>query len=217
MASLGVILGSGSAGLILVSDGLVSVDRHGDPYAPPHLIDHEANLRTLADAGCDRVLGISSVGGLHPDLGPGTYLVPDDFIALDIAPLTTLEGADAHRVAGFDQAWRREVVDALRDATPLVDGGVYWQVVGPRLETPAEVRFIAQHAHVVGMTVASECIVAGELGLPYASLCVVDNLANGVTTQALTAEDVRKGQAEHRPELRAVLASALGTLAVRSA
>jgi 5'-methylthioadenosine phosphorylase len=93
------------------------------------------------------------------------------------------------------------------------DGGVYWQVAGPRIETAAEVRLIAQHAHVVGMTVASECIVAGELGIPYAALCVVDNLANGVTTQALTAEDVRKGQAEHRPELEAVLASLLGTLA----
>ena len=49
------------------------------------------------------------------------------------------------------------------------DGGVYWQVAGPRIETAAEVRLIAQHAHVVGMTVASECIVAGELGLPYAA------------------------------------------------
>ena len=66
------------------------------------------------------------------------------------------------------------------------------------------------------MTVASECIIAGELGLPYAALCVVDNLANGVTTQALTAEAVRQGQAEHRPELAAVLGSALATLARRS-
>ena len=77
-------------------------------------------------------------------------------------------------------------------------------------------RLIAQHAHIVGMTVASECIVAGELGMPYAALCVVDNLANGVTTQALTAEDVRKGQAEHRAGLEAVLNSALATLAQRA-
>ena len=27
---------------------------------------------------------------------------------------------------------------------------------------------------------ASECIVAGELGLAYAAICVVDNLANGI-------------------------------------
>ena len=60
------------------------------------------------------------------------------------------------------------------------DGGVYWQTLGPRFETPAEIRLIAAHADVVGMTIASECIVAGELGLDYAALCVVDNLANGL-------------------------------------
>jgi 5'-methylthioadenosine phosphorylase len=213
MGNLGVVLGSGAAGLVPTHDGIVSVDRHGDPYALPHLVDYEANLRTLADAGCDRVLGIASVGGLRPDLGPGTYVVPDDFIALDAGPVTSLDSFEAHQVARFDEAWRREIVDALRAATHVEDGGVYWQVAGPRIETAAEVRLIAQHAHVVGMTVASECIIAGEMGLPYAALCVVDNLANGVTTQALTAEDVRKGQEEHRAGLEAVLASTLGTLA----
>ena len=58
--------------------------------------------------------------------------------------------------------------------------GVYWQARGPRLETPAEIRLVAAHADVVGMTVATECVIAGELGLRYAELCVVDNLANGV-------------------------------------
>jgi 5'-methylthioadenosine phosphorylase len=213
VGKLGVILGSGAAGLVPSHDEIVSVNRHGDSYALPHAVDHAANLRKLADAGCGRVLGIASVGGLRPDLGPGTYLVPDDFIALDAGPVTSLDTFEAHQVARFDEDWRREVVDALRAATRVEDGSVYWQVTGPRIETAAEVRLIAQHAHVVGMTVASECIIAGEMGLPYAALCVVDNLANGVTTQALTAEDVRRGQVEHRPELEVVLASSLGTLA----
>ena len=39
---------------------------------------------------------------------------------------------------------------------------------------------MAAHADVVGMTIASECIVAAELGLAYAAICVVDNLANGI-------------------------------------
>jgi 5'-methylthioadenosine phosphorylase len=214
MGKFGVVLGSGAAGLS-AGEGVVAIDRHGDPYTPPHLVDWERNLRELSESGCDRILGVSSVGSLRPEIGPGSYLIPDDFIALDIQPLTTLEGPEAHRVASFDEPWRREVADAFRDATAIVDGGVYWQAAGPRLETPAEVRMIAQHAHVVGMTVASECIVACELGLPYAALCVIDNLANGVTNHALTTEEVRQGQLEHRAELEAVLASALGTLANR--
>ena len=218
MAKLGVILGSGAAG-IPVSEEIFAINRHGsdDEYVLPHLLDHVANVRSLIDAGCDRVLGVSSVGGLRPDVLPGTYLIPDDFIALDVPPLTEARGADAHIAPGFDEEWRREVVDALRGATDVVDGGVYWQVVGPRLETPAEVRMIAEYAHVVGMTAASECIVAAELGVPYACLAVVDNLANGVSSLGLTAADVRNGQLEHRPELEAVLGSALGKLAQRPA
>jgi len=224
VGSLGIILGSGSAGLIPSADGVVPLNRHGDwtpeavadgAYVLPHEIDHERNLRSLAEAGCDRVLGISSVGGLRPDLLPGTYIAPDDFIALDVPPLSSAKGVDAHIAPGFDFEWRREVVDAIRGATEIVDGGVYWQVVGPRLETPAEVRMIAQHAHVVGMTAASECIAAAEMGLSYASLCVVDNMANGVASLGLTAADVREGQLEHRPELEAVLASALGALTIQ--
>lgn len=221
MSRLGLILGSGAAG-IAAGEGVVAIDRHappvpaskrsGDGYVLPHLIDHEANLRQLADAGCDRILGVSSVGGLRADIGPGHYLVPDDFIGLDLPPLTTRADAGAHQVAGFDEGWRREVVDALRAATEVVDGGVYWQVAGPRLETPAEVKLIARDAHVVGMTVASECIVACEIGLRYAALCVVDNLANGVASHALTPDEVRRGQAEHRSELETVVAAVVGVL-----
>jgi purine nucleoside phosphorylase len=204
MAGLGVVLGSGAAGL-RAGDGATVVDRHGDPYVLPHLIDHEANLRPLRDAGCDRVLGIASVGGLHPELVPGTYLCPDDFIALDLPPLTTRGDAGAHRVPGFDPDWRRRVAAAFANEVPLRDGGVYWHVRGPRFETVAEVAYFAKHADVVGMTVAAECIVAGELGLAYAAICVVDNLANGVAATDLEREDVTAGQREHRDELQGVL------------
>lgn len=208
---LGLLLGSGAAGLD-AGESVVAIDRHGEPYVLPHLLDHEANLRALADAGCDKVLGISSVGGLRVDLAPGAYVVPHDFIALDLPPFTTQVDARAHRVAGFDSEWRSRVVEAFAAAAEVIDGGVYWQVAGPRLETPAEVRVIAQHADVVGMTVASECIVAGELGLPYAALCIVDNLANGIAATELTLAEVEAGQREHRTDLARVLAAALAPL-----
>jgi 5'-methylthioadenosine phosphorylase len=211
MGRVGLILGSGAAGLRV--DGAVAViDRHGDPYVLPHLIDHEANMLGLLEAGCDRVLGVSSVGGLRPELGPGTYVCPDDFIALDLAPVTTRNDVVAHRVPGFDPEWRARVVSALRGVVEVRDGGVYWQVSGPRLETAAEIRYVAQYADVIGMTVASECIVAGELGLPYAAVCLVDNFANGVGGTELELEDVAAGQAEHRPELEHVLAAAVSKL-----
>ena len=82
------------------------------------------------------------------------------------------------------------------------DGGVYWQAVGPRFETPAEIRLIAPHADVVGMTIASECVVAREPGLEYAALCVVDNLANGVGPGELTVVELDDDRAANASLLR---------------
>jgi 5'-methylthioinosine phosphorylase len=182
-------------------------------YELPHRIDHVATMRALADTGCDRVLALSSVGGLRAELGPGTLLVPDDFIALDAEPLSALEGPEAHRVPGFDPDWRAALVAALDDAGIAAIGeGVYWQTRGPRLETPAEIRLIAAHAAVVGMTVASECVIAGELGLRYATLCVVDNLANGVGDRELTLDEIDVNRAANAASLRATLEAVLPRL-----
>ena len=95
---------------------------------------------------------------------------------------------------------------------PLRDRGTYWQTVGPRFETPAEIRLIADHADVVGMTIASECVAAGELGLAYAAICVVDNLANGVGERELTIEEFEAGRAANRARLAAVLDAILPAL-----
>src|SRR5262249_28247757 len=148
---------------------------------PPHLIDHAANLRRLADAGCDRVLAIGSVGSLRAELGVGSFVCPDDFIALQLS-LTTFDDARGPIAPGFAARWRAEVLEGWEagGAGAIHDGGVYWQATGPRFETPAEIRLMAAHAHLVGMTLASECVIANELGLPYATLCVVDNMANGI-------------------------------------
>jgi 5'-methylthioadenosine phosphorylase len=183
-------------------------------YELPHRIDHVATLRALADSGCNRVLSLSSVGGLRAELAPGTLLVPDDFIALDAEPLSTLEGPEAHRVPGFDRECRAALLDALAAAgIEAIRAGVYWQTRGPRLETPAEVGLIAAHADVVGMTVASECVIAGELGLRYATLCVVDNLANGVGERELTLEEIEANRAANAASLRATLEDVLPRLA----
>jgi 5'-methylthioadenosine phosphorylase len=193
--------------------GALLIPRHGDPYTQPHRIDHAANMQRLVDAGCDRVLALSSVGGLRRELGVGTFLCPDDFIALHVGK-SAFGDRRSHRVAGFDSGWRREIVVAWarRAETELLDGGVYWESIGPRFETPAEIRLIARHADVIGMTIASECVIAGELGLRYAAVCVVDNLANGVGESDLTVEEFEAGRARNRERLGAAVAAVAGEL-----
>jgi 5'-methylthioinosine phosphorylase len=223
MGRLAVILGSNALGpggeeiaAAAAAHGAAIVQRHEGAdggFVLPHAIDHEANLRPLAEQGCDRVLAVGSVGSLRPEeLGVGSLLCPDDFIALDRGE-STFADARAHSAPGFDPAWRAEVIAAWSEGGQGPrDGGVYWQTRGPRFETPAEVRLIAAHADVVGMTIASECVVAAELGLAYAALCVVDNLANGLGEGAVSTEAMAANRTANAERLREGLAAVLPRL-----
>jgi 5'-methylthioadenosine phosphorylase len=51
------------------------------------------------------------------------------------------------------------------------------------------------------MTIASECVIAAELGLRYAAICIVDNLANGVAERELTVEEFEAGRERNRRQL----------------
>jgi 5'-methylthioadenosine phosphorylase len=222
MGRLAVILGSNALGpggeeiaAAAAEHGAAIVQRHGGGdggYVLPHQIDHVANLRPLVEQGCDRVLAIGSVGSLRTELPVGSMLCPDDFIALHLG-LSIFADARAHSAPGFDSRWRGEVIEAWEAGGQATrDGGVYWQTIGPRFETPAEVRLIAAYADVVGMTIASECVVAGELGLAYAALCVVDNLANGLGAGGLDVTAMEADRVANAARLRDGLAAVLPRL-----
>ncbi|HEX2392973.1 MAG TPA: MTAP family purine nucleoside phosphorylase [Solirubrobacterales bacterium] len=222
MGRLAVVLGSNALGpggeeiaAAAAEHGAAIVQRHGSdggPYVLPHLIDHAANLRPLVEQGCDRVLAIGSVGSLHPWLGVGTLICPDDFIAPHL-DASVYPDSRAHSTPGFDPRWRSEVIEAWGAGGEAPrDGGVYWQTIGPRFETPAEIRLMAAHAEVVGMTIAGECVIAGELGLAYAALCVVDNLANGLGPGEVTVAELEADRAANAARLRDGLAAVLPQL-----
>ncbi|HEX4464004.1 MAG TPA: MTAP family purine nucleoside phosphorylase [Solirubrobacterales bacterium] len=220
MGRLAVVLGSSALGpggetiaAAAAEHGAAIVQRHGgEEYVLPHEIDHVANLRALVEQGCDRVLAIASVGSLDAELPVGSLLCPDDFIALHLG-LSSFGDERAHRTPRFDPVWREEVLAAWNASPAKVrDGGVYWQAIGPRFETPAEVRLIAAHADVVGMTIASECIVAAELGLAYAAICVVDNLANGIGPDPLEIIELEAARAGNALQLHDGLAAVLPQL-----
>jgi 5'-methylthioadenosine phosphorylase len=221
MGRLAMVLGSNASGPdgrgldeIAAAHGALALQRHGAgaDFRLPHLIDHAANLRGLREAGCDRVLAVGSVGSLRETIAVGSLVCPDDFIALQLG-LTTFSDARGHMPPGFDREWRSRLLAAAGGDRELLDGGVYWQTIGPRLETPAEIRMMAAHADLVGMTIASECVVAGELGLPYAAICVVDNLANGIGSPPLSLAELEADRSANAARLAELLEALLPELA----
>lgn len=176
---------------VLLSRKIAFIPRHGrDPkhYILPHRINHPANLKALKDLGVDEVIGINSTGSLKKKLNPGTIVVPDDFIMLYGGP-TVFDTKPVHITPMLHEGVRQKCIAAARHGgIEIIDGGIYWQTQGPRLETRAEIMVMSQMADVVGMTMASEAVIAQELDLPYASICSVDNYAHGIGEKQLTME-----------------------------
>jgi 5'-methylthioadenosine phosphorylase len=149
-----------------------------------------------------------SVGALRNDLVVGTSIIPDDFVAFGQPTASAFVDGRAHVVPKFESHWRPRVLKAWRRQAPdfpVQDGGVYWQLPGPRFETPAEIRVLAVFTDVVGMTIGSECVAMCEQGLPYAAVCIVDNLANGVADSALSYDSFLAAVRASRPHVSAVI------------
>ena len=134
----------------------------------------------MKSLGVTHVLGITSVGSLKLDIPPGTFLLPEDYIQLANIP-TFFEDDSIHITPSLSRSMRDLIMKVGEDNDiPVRMGGIYLQTIGPRFETPAEIRFFATFADVVGMNMASEATLSNEMGMEYANISVVDNYGNGL-------------------------------------
>lgn len=184
--------------------------RHGkDHRIPPHKLNHRANLWALKEVGVTHLLGTSSTGSLKKTIRPGTFVVPDDYLAFWQIP-TFHDDRVVHVTPSLDPALRDALVAGAKKAkAPVRTQGVYVQTNGPRLETRAEVAFFKSIGDVVGMTMASEATLAVELGIPYAALCTVDNFAHGLVDEPLSFEQIRETQRENAALTRMIVSNTL--------
>jgi 5'-methylthioinosine phosphorylase len=174
--------------------------RHGVPHhIPPDRINYRANLWALRALGADAILGINAVGGIRADLAPGRLVVPDQLVDYTWGrEHTFFDGEDASgELSGlehidftepYDRALRQLLLQCAADlGLPCADTGTYGVTQGPRLETAAEIRRLERDGcDLVGMTGMPEAALARELGLRYASLCIVVNPAAGLGQEPIT-------------------------------
>jgi 5'-methylthioadenosine phosphorylase len=165
----------------------VFLARHGHGHTiPPHRVNYRANLWALKAQGVSAVLAVASVGGIR-DCMPGDLVLPHQLIDYTSGRAQTFfDGGDQQVVhADFTHPYSAALrtvflTGATRGKIVLKDGGVYGAVSGPRLETAAEIdRMDRDGATLVGMTGMPEAGLARELGVDYASVCVVVNHAAG--------------------------------------
>lgn len=204
--------------------------RHGRKHhLPPHKINYRANLWALRSVGVRQVLGPCAVGGLRPEYGPGTLVVPDQLVDRTKARVQTYYDGEAladgsvpnvlHLTFAdpYCETGRKAAIAAARgrDWEP-VDGGTLVVIEGPRFSTRAESRWhAAQGWSVVGMTGHPEAVLARELALCYTSINLVTDLDAGAETgEGVSHEEVLRVFAENVGRLREVLFDAVAALPV---
>lgn len=173
------------------------ITRHGTGHSvPPHLVNYRANLWALKDIGATEILAVNVVGGIGLD--SGALAVVDDFIDFTKSRTPTFyDGSTPEGVVHVDmtqpyderlrQVW---IAAAHAVGAPVVESGIYGAYEGPRFETRAEIRLAAAAGvTVVGMTGVPEVVLAKELSLPYASICLVANPAAGLGPE-ITIDEV---------------------------
>ncbi len=181
---------------VFLTDRTALILRHGDDprnHILPHLINHHANIKALKDIGAGEIVGIHSTGSLKKAFSPGMIVIPDDFITLTATP-TIFNSSTVYITPSLSDSVRQKIINAAKSCNlTIVKQGTYWQTNGPRLETKAEIKMMANFADIVGMTMANEAVIAQELEIPYGSACSVDNYGNGILDKPLSMEEILEG------------------------
>jgi 5'-methylthioinosine phosphorylase len=190
-----------------ISEGLLDgrrvyfLQRHGGSpgVIPPHLVNYRANLWALQSLGVTDIVAINAVGGISTAMQPGRLVIPHQLIDYTWGREHTFDdGRDGPLLhidftEPYDRELRRALLAAASEAgIACQDTAVYGVAQGPRLETAAEIRrMAADGCDVVGMTGMPEAALARELGVAYASVCMVVNPAAGLGELPISLEMMR--------------------------
>ena len=172
---------------------VVHVSRHGEGHVrlSSH-VNHRANLLALIDCGVDAILAATVCGAVDPAIELGALIVFDDLhFLVNRLPDGSLCSLHAEGAPGrghwifegpFSPPLRRALLaGAAAAGQPVVDGGCYGHVDGPRFNSRSEIRLLAQSGvTAVSQTAGPETVLAGEADIPYALIGYATDYANGV-------------------------------------
>lgn len=165
-------------------------------------------VRTAAATGAKIMVLTNGCGGLNPEWKPGTPVLVSDHI--NLTANSPLEGAT---FVDLTDLYSERIRNIARSVDPSLEDGVYAQFAGPHYETPAEVRMAKTlGADLVGMSTALEAIAARHAGMEVFGISLVTNLAAGISTAALSHQEVIEAGQAAGPRISRLLADIIGRL-----
>ncbi|MFT6051069.1 MAG: 5'-methylthioadenosine phosphorylase [Halioglobus sp.] len=157
------------------------IARHGrDHTIPPTHVNNRANISALKEFGCSHILATTACGSLREEIERGDFVIVDQFI--DFTRLRAVSFDDVFPAGGrhtpmpdpFDENIRMAMIQSAKELSiNHHERGTVITIEGNRFSTRAESHmFRAWGADVINMSVAPECILANEAGIPYGAVAM---------------------------------------------
>jgi 5'-methylthioinosine phosphorylase len=195
---------------------VIFLPRHGQQHSiPPHKINYRANIWALHSLGVSKVVAVAAVGGIRQDMAPGVLAVPDQIIDYtydrEHSFFSDDFSSDKHIDFTFpyDETLRQQILQAatVQDVS-IVNDGTYGAVQGPRLETAAEIKRMAQDGcSLVGMTGMPEASLTRELDMDYATIALSANWAAGLSDSIITMTEIEQTVADGISRIKKILSA----------
>jgi purine-nucleoside phosphorylase len=168
-------------------------------------------VRVFATLGVDTLIVTNAAGGLRSTFRPPLLmLIADHLNLMWRSPLMGLVQDGEERFPDMSNPYDRElraVARAVaREASILLDEGVYAGLLGPTYETPAEIRMLQRiGADAVGMSTVPEVIAARARGMRVLGVSSITNAGAGLTAAALSHEEVLEAGRQLATDLETIV------------
>jgi len=195
---------------------VVLLARHGRTHTiPPTQVNYRANIAALKAAGCTHIVATTAVGSLREEIRRGDLIIIDQFIDFtkqrkmsfheSFEPGNPIHCAMADPYDGRLRQILADECGAL--GYPFHDKGTVITIEGPRFSTRAESHmFRAWGADIINMSIATETVLANELGIPYAAMAMsTDYDSWRVDEEPVTWEAIAKVFAENAGKVTTLL------------
>ena len=189
--------------------------RHGKGHKyPPHKIPYKANIWALKELGVNHIIAPAAVGSLKAEIKPGEFLIPDQFINFTRRDDTFYDGPETTHISTANPYCghlRKIVIGNKNQLGSVHEKGTVVVIQGPRFSTKAESAIFAQLGDIINMTQYPEAVLARELEMCYASICVVTDydagLKNNTGIKSVTLDEVVKVFKESNEKLKQFIVS----------
>ncbi|NDV18729.1 purine-nucleoside phosphorylase [Pseudodesulfovibrio sp. JC047] len=180
------------------------------------------NIRVLGELGIKTLILTNAAGALNPSFATGSPMVIEDQI--NLTGHTPLRGENVDTwgerfpdmCSAYDPALRQLAISTALELGIRLERGVYMQIMGPNMETPAETRMYRNlGADAIGMSTCLEAIAAHHMGIRLLGLSCLTNknlpdCMKKVPLDAVIAQ-AEKSSAAMIQLIRALLKKMVGT------